>query len=107
MVFLIANFILYFWYDVPYVFTVDRVQEIRGSKSQGAFVVSSIGILHTIGNVVFGFLGDCNRVNRSILYIVFSMWLAGLCLALVPLSRNSLSFAVFDGIYGWFLYGIF
>lgn len=33
--------------------------------------MSSIGIVHTIGNVVFGFLGDCNRVNRSILYIVF------------------------------------
>lgn len=49
----------------------------------------------------FGFLGDCKRVNRSILYS-FSMWLAGLGLALVPLSRNSLSFAVLDGIYGFF-----
>lgn len=63
--------------------------------------MSSIGIVHTIGNVVFGFLGDCKRVNRSILYS-FSMWLAGLGLALVPLSRNSLSFALFDGIYGFF-----
>lgn len=101
VVFLIANFILYFWYDVPYVFTVDRVQEIEGSKSQGAFVVSIIGIVHTIGNVVFGFLGDCKRVNRSILYSV-SMWLTGLGLVLVPLSRNSMSFAVFDGIHGFF-----
>lgn len=102
IVFLIANFILYFWYDVPYVFTVDRALEIGESKSQGALVVSSIGIVHTIGNVVFGFLGDCKRINRSILYSV-SMWLTGLGLALVPLSRNSVSFAVFDAIYGFFV----
>lgn len=102
VVFLIANFILYFWYDVPYVFTVDRALEIGESKSEGALVVSSIGIVHTIGNVVFGFLGDCKRVNRSILYSV-SMWLTGLGLALVPLSRNSVSFAIFDAIYGFFV----
>lgn len=102
VVFLIANFILYFWYDVPYVFTVDRALEIGESKSQGALVVSSIGIVHTIGNVVFGVLGDWKRVNRSILYCV-SMWLTGLGLALVPLSKNSLSFAIFDAIYGFFV----
>lgn len=102
VVFLIANFILYFWYDVPYVFTVDRALEIGESKAQGALVVSSIGIVHTIGNVVFGFLGDWKRVNRSTLYC-FSMWITGLGLALVPLSRNSLSFAIFDAIYGFFV----
>uniref|UniRef100_K1RSW2 Monocarboxylate transporter 12 n=1 Tax=Magallana gigas TaxID=29159 RepID=K1RSW2_MAGGI len=81
---------------------VDRALEIGESKSEGALVVSSIGIVHTIGNVVFGFLGDCKRVNRSILYSV-SMWLTGLGLALVPLSRNSVSFAIFDAIYGFFV----
>lgn len=102
VIFLIANFILYFWYDVPYVFTVDRVLEIGESETQGALILSSIGIVHTIGNIVFGFLGDLKKVNRPILYCV-SMWITGLGLALVPLSRDILSFAVFDGMYGFFV----
>lgn len=67
----------------------------------------SIGIFYIIGNVVFGFLGDCNRVNCFILYIVFLMWFVGFCFVLVLLFRNLLLFVVFDGIYGWFFYGIF
>lgn len=31
------------------------------------------------------------------------MWITGLGLALVPLSRDILSFAVFDGMYGFFV----
>ncbi|XP_062593188.1 monocarboxylate transporter 12-like [Saccostrea cucullata] len=102
VIFLISNFILYLWYDVPYVFTVDRALEIGESESRGALIVSSTGIIHTVGNIVFGFLGDLKKVNRSILYCV-SMWMTGLGLALVPLSQDYLSFIAFDGIYGFFV----
>lgn len=102
VIFLISNFILYFWYDVPYVFTVDRALEIGESESRGTLIVSIVGIIHTIGNIVFGFLGDLKRVNRSSLYSA-SMWVTGLGLAMVPLSRDYLSFAAFDAIYGFFV----
>lgn len=102
VVFLIVNFIFYFWYDVFYVFIVDRVLEIGELKFEGVFVVLSIGIVYIIGNVVFGFLGDCKRVNCFILYSVL-MWFIGFGFVLVLLFRNLVLFVIFDVIYGFFV----
>ena len=99
--FTFTNFILYFWYDVPYVFTVDRAKSFGISEQQSSFIVACIGILHLIGNVVLGYLGDRPWLNRSYLYSVI-MIACGLCLICVPFSKTYVPMVVLAGLFGLF-----
>ncbi|KAK3089859.1 hypothetical protein FSP39_007149 [Pinctada imbricata] len=78
---------------------VDRAVELGESDYDASFVVSAIGILHTVGNIVCGFIGDRNRVNKSCFYSV-ALWICGVALALVPLFKQLVGTGVLVGIYG-------
>jgi hypothetical protein len=57
--FALSNFILYAWYDVMYVYLVDYTEKDLGYSSHDAtFLISIIGILNTLGEVIIGWLGD-------------------------------------------------
>ncbi|OWF37861.1 monocarboxylate transporter 5-like [Mizuhopecten yessoensis] len=99
LVFTLSNFILYFWYDVPYVFTVDRAKEMGINERDASLMVAIIGILHTIGNILYGYLGDKEWMNRAYLYCV-SMILCGASLSLVPVFTTFIPSTILAGIFG-------
>lgn len=51
LLFAISNFLLYIWYDVPYVYLADYATEIGYTEHQGSMLISIIGILNMAGEV--------------------------------------------------------
>lgn len=50
-VFAISNFLLYMWYDVPYVYISDHAMQKGFNESQSSMLISIIGILNMFGEV--------------------------------------------------------
>ena len=101
VLFSLSNFIMYFWYDVPYVFLVDKAISMNISDTNATFLVSIIGIVHTVGNVCYGFLGDKQKINRSITYGI-SIMLCGASIIFVPSFASYTMLAVLAGLFGLF-----
>lgn len=51
VVFAISNFLLYMWYDVPYVFIGDSGLDMGFSENQASMLISIIGIVNMFGEV--------------------------------------------------------
>lgn len=54
LLFAISNFMLYTWYDVPYVYVADHAVERGFSKTDSIYIISVIGILNMLGEVNMG-----------------------------------------------------
>ena len=101
ILFSLSNFVMYFWYDVPYVFLVDRAISLNISDTNATFLISIIGIVHTAGNIFYGYLGDNERINKAFLYGV-SIILCGISVTLSPLFTEYIPLAVLAGLFGLF-----
>jgi len=51
--FALSNFLLYLWYDVPYVFLADYATELGFSDDRASMLISIIGLLNMVGEVSF------------------------------------------------------
>lgn len=51
LVFAISNFLLYMWYDVPYVYIADNGMSMGFNESQASMLISIIGIVNMFGEV--------------------------------------------------------
>ena len=102
ILFVISNFVLYFWYDLPYVFLVDYVVEFGiHDEIHAAYLISIVGIVNTIGQVLYGFVGDRN-VNLIALYCV-SIILCGFSVLVMPLFKNYIALCIASGMFGLFI----
>lgn len=101
LLFAFSNFILYFWYDVPYVFAIDQAKELGINEDTASYLLSIIGVINTIGQVIYGFIGDKN-VNLPLLYGV-SIVITGISLAIYPLFTSFEMMAVLCGCFGFFI----
>jgi len=101
IVFAISNFILFFWYDVPYIFLVDRATELGMDEERASLLISTLGIVNTFGQILYGFMGD-RDINLSLLYGV-SIILCGFSILVVPLFVNFVPLAVLSGLFGFFI----
>lgn len=101
VLFAASNFILYFWYDVPYIFLADRAIELGMTESKASFLISILGIINTFGQIFYGFLGDL-KVNLSLLY-GFSLMACGLAVCLVPYFISFIPLAILAGSFGLFI----
>ncbi|XP_071130601.1 monocarboxylate transporter 9-like [Mytilus edulis] len=99
VLFTFSSIILYFWYDVPYVFTVDRAKNFGITEKRASYMVAVIGISHTLGNLLYGFLGDRKQINRRYLYSG-SLLLTGVVLIIVPLFTTFLPCTILAGLFG-------
>ncbi|CAC5366703.1 unnamed protein product [Mytilus coruscus] len=99
VMFTLSSIILYFWYDVPYVFTVDRAKNFGITEKRAAYMVAVIGISHTLGNLLYGFLGDRKQINRRYLFSG-SLLLTGVVLTIVPLFTTFLPCTILAGLFG-------
>ncbi|XP_052815300.1 monocarboxylate transporter 12-like isoform X2 [Mya arenaria] len=66
LLFSVSIFVMYFWYDVPYVFLVGKSQSVGIQESSAAFLISLIGIVHMGGILLYGCLGDKKVAVRHI-----------------------------------------
>lgn len=82
--FALSNFLLYAWYDVPYVYLADNAIELGFSKTDASVFISLIGIVNMVGEIILGWLGDQKMVTAGMIYAV-CMVFCGLVTGLVPL----------------------
>ncbi|XP_061191852.1 monocarboxylate transporter 12-like [Saccostrea echinata] len=99
LLFVVSNFILYFWYDVPYVFLNDIAKE-EGIENP-AFIISALGIVNTFGQIMYGFIGDKN-IDLTLLYGV-SIMFSGLAVMVVPWFMSFIPLCIIAGLFGFFI----
>lgn len=98
--FCLSNFILYFWYDVPYVYTIGYVEKnLDISNAKSTMVLSVIGVLNTIGEVVVGWVADQPSVSSHVLYAV-CMVVCGLVTAVIPCVKSYPLILILSATYG-------
>lgn len=51
VLFILSNFLLYMWYDIPLTFLADTATGLGYTESEGARLGSAIGLLTVFGNV--------------------------------------------------------
>lgn len=51
LLFAFSNFLLYMWYDVPYVYIADSGMSMGFNESQASMLISIIGIVNMFGEV--------------------------------------------------------
>ncbi|XP_052068972.1 monocarboxylate transporter 12-like [Mytilus californianus] len=99
LLFTCSLFIVYFWYDLPYNFTVDRMQGFGFSTKKGSYIVAVIGASHIVGNILFGFLGSRNEKFRFYLYCG-SLCIWGVNICAIPSFRDYIPNMILAGTFG-------
>uniref|UniRef100_A0A1B6C2J0 Major facilitator superfamily (MFS) profile domain-containing protein n=1 Tax=Clastoptera arizonana TaxID=38151 RepID=A0A1B6C2J0_9HEMI len=102
LLFAISNFLLYTWYDVPYVYLADNAIEMGINETDASFLISVIGILNMIGEIALGWAGDKAWVNAGLVYAT-SMALCGAVVALIPIIKSYQVLSVVSGAFGLFI----
>lgn len=98
LIFCISNLLLYIWYDVPYIYMTDNAKEM-GIHEDASFLISLIGILNTLGELIFGYVGDKPWVSSMLLY-GSSTAVCGVVIGFVPLIHDFTGLAFVAGIFG-------
>lgn len=101
LLFAISNFLLYFWGDVPYVFTADFAKSRGVEEHYATFLISVIGIVNTVGQVFYGFIGDRDW-NLTVIYGISCIG-SGLAILLLPTANSYWLMAVLCGFFGFFV----
>ena len=99
LLFVVSNFIYYFWSDVPYMYAADHAVNLGQDSTDASFLLSIIGIFNMIGQVVFGYVGDLN-VNLLNIYAIVSA-LAGVFVGLIPFIHTYLGMCVAYAFFGF------
>ncbi|XP_022916238.1 monocarboxylate transporter 12-like [Onthophagus taurus] len=102
LIFAISNFLLYTWYDVPYVYLSDYANTIELPKEVGSFLISNIGIINMIGEIMLGWAGDRPEFDAGIIYAV-CMGFCGAATAFIPILRSYSALLVATGAFGLFI----
>ncbi|XP_050422604.1 monocarboxylate transporter 12-like [Adelges cooleyi] len=102
LLFAISNFLLYTWYDVPYVYLADLATLRGNSQEDASYLISMIGFLNMFGEVLLGWAGDKAWVNANTVYAI-SMVLCGIVIALVPLFESYASLSILSALFGLFI----
>jgi len=101
VIFCIANFILFLWVSMPYVYIVDLALLIdHVTKADAALLLSVAGGGRIIGQIVFGIIGDIKQVSAICLY-GFGAAAAGLGTVLVPVIAAMFpALAIYMAVFG-------
>lgn len=85
--FALSNFLLYAWYDVPYVYLADNAVEIGFTETDASILISLIGIVNMVGEIILGWFGDRKFITAGMIYAI-CMVFCGLVTGLVPLLNT-------------------
>ncbi|KAL3273689.1 hypothetical protein HHI36_015119 [Cryptolaemus montrouzieri] len=103
LVFALSNFLLYTWYDVPYVYVTDYATNFLQIKEDNAsLLISMIGIVNMVGEIILGWMGDRPWANAGLIY-AFCMACCGGVTALMPMTKDYSMLCVLSGGFGFFI----
>ncbi|TNN16130.1 Monocarboxylate transporter 12 isoform 1 [Schistosoma japonicum] len=98
VLFMVSNFLLYFWYNVTYFFMGVRATNYGLSETLAALLFSVLGGANMVGEVLAGFLADRDGVDSLTLYF-FMILACGVSTSLMPLLTTFMSMAVYASKY--------
>ncbi|XP_018653991.1 putative monocarboxylate transporter [Schistosoma mansoni] len=99
VLFMVSNFLLYFWYNVTYFFMGVRAINYGLSETLAALLFSVLGGANMVGEVLAGFLADRDGVDSLTLYF-FMILACGVSTCLMPLLTTFMSMAVYSSVFG-------
>ncbi|KAG1679215.1 Monocarboxylate transporter 12 [Nymphon striatum] len=102
IIFCCSNFLLYIWYDIPYVYMTDNALTLGIDESRASFLISIIGIFNTLGMVIFGYIGDKWWIDVKLLYSIL-IALSGFATFTIPLLEIYWSQCIAAGLFGFFI----
>lgn len=113
LLFCISNFLTSIGFSVPYIFLPDRglqqgwaqIGDPDVSRQKLSTLIAIMGLLNTVGRVIFGWLADRKNVNRLFMYNTVLV-LCGIFCILSCFCTSFISLAVYAGFYG-FLIGVY
>ncbi|XP_048482633.1 monocarboxylate transporter 9 [Plutella xylostella] len=100
--FALSNFLLYMWYDVPYVYMADHALGMGFNEKQSSMLISIIGIVNMFGEILLGWVGDWECANPSMIY-AFCMVLCGVVTGILPLLTSYWTLGSASGAFGAFI----
>uniref|UniRef100_A0A914W1T7 Major facilitator superfamily (MFS) profile domain-containing protein n=1 Tax=Plectus sambesii TaxID=2011161 RepID=A0A914W1T7_9BILA len=105
VLFLFSTFLLYAFYDIPYVNLPEyAVAQLGISEKQSSLLISVIGIVNTVGMLIYGFLADWPPTNKTMLiWYGFSTCASGVCILMVPWVTSFWVLVVLCGCFGFFI----
>ncbi|MCP9265777.1 Monocarboxylate transporter 12 [Dirofilaria immitis] len=104
-VFLLSTFILYVFFDIPYVNFPEYAVEIHNvTETEASYLVSSIGLTNMVSMLFCGIIADWSRTSQYIIqmYGIF-ITLAGLCVALTPFATAYIHLMILCIGFGFFI----
>ena len=98
--FVAANFILYLWVGIPFLFIVDQGSLL--GHEHATFLASAISIGRLCGQLVFGYIGDLKFVNCIVIYGL-SICITGIAVLLEPMFTSFPAMISFSILFGFFV----
>ncbi|KAG4077718.1 hypothetical protein HA402_004177 [Bradysia odoriphaga] len=102
LLFAVSNFFLYTWYDVPYVYLTDNAIQIGFTETDASILISVIGIVNMVGEIILGWFGDKKYLTAGVIYAI-CMGFCGITTALVPLMKSYVGLSIVSGLFGLFI----
>jgi len=70
LLFAVSNFLTSIGFNAPFIYIPDRAEKELGlTRTQGAMLLSVVGVSNTVGRVLFGFTSDHPIVRRRRLFV--------------------------------------
>ncbi|XP_055351296.1 monocarboxylate transporter 12-like [Paramacrobiotus metropolitanus] len=104
VLFCLANLILYLVVDIPCDYATDNAVTHGIDFQKASFLLSIIGIVTTIGQPIYGYLGDRTWCDALVLFAV-SIFLCGVATIFVPFFLTYEALAGYSGMFGLFISG--
>ena len=99
MLYCAANFILYLWVSVPYIYLVDKALLLEVGVDDAVFLLSIIGISRTVGQLVIGMTGDHPKISANFLFAA-GIFIIGAGTAVVPQCTSHAALAAYSAVFG-------
>ena len=113
LLFCISNFLTSIGFSVPYIYLPDRgLQQDWArdgdpaeSRKKLSILLSIVGLLNTVGRVIFGWLADRKNVNRLMMYNTVLV-LCGIFCILSCFCTSFFTLSIYAGLYGFLIGGL-
>ena len=102
--FCLANLILYLVVDIPCDFATDNATTQAIDFQKASFLLSIIGIVTTLGQPIYGYLGDREWCDSLILFAASTL-VCGVLTVFVPFFVTYEALAAYSGLFGFFISG--
>lgn len=102
---ILANLILYDSLESPLDYVPDHalVTRIAPSAQQASFLLGLIGLVTTVGQVLFGWLGDhLSGANQALLLLAASVGVAGVATVVLPFLGSYLGLIAYSVVFSLF-----